>query len=128
RIDWTHTALVQGNAIRDYVRWDDQPYSVDAFPDSFARAHRIAMTHPQGPVYLCWDAALQEDPLDHEIPLVNPERAQPSAPIMGNPDALAKAAELLVRAEMPVILTGYTGRSEVGFKGLIELAEALGAP
>ena len=25
-IDWTHTALVQGNAIRDFVKWDYQPY------------------------------------------------------------------------------------------------------
>src|SRR6266571_4989536 len=36
-IDWTHTALVQGNAVRDFVRWDDQPFTVDGFPDSFAR-------------------------------------------------------------------------------------------
>jgi acetolactate synthase I/II/III large subunit len=128
RIDWTHTALVQGNAIRDYVRWDDQPYSVDAIPDSFARGHRIALTHPQGPVYLCYDAALQEDPIDHEVRSIDPERAQPPAPIMGNPDALARAAEYLVQAEMPVIITGYTGRSEAGFTALIELAEALGAP
>src|SRR5262245_43690438 len=28
RIDWIHTANVQGNAIRDYVKWDDQPASV----------------------------------------------------------------------------------------------------
>ena len=26
-IDWTHTALVQGNAVRDYVKWDYQPTS-----------------------------------------------------------------------------------------------------
>lgn len=128
RIDWIHTALVQGNAVRDYVRWDDQPYSVDAIPDSFARGYRIALTHPQGPVYLCWDSALQEDPLDHEVPLIDPARAQPPAPIMGNPTALAAAADMLVKAEMPVILTGYTGRSEAGFTALIELAEALGAP
>src|SRR5660397_139842 len=24
-IDWVHTALVQGNQVRDYVKWDDQP-------------------------------------------------------------------------------------------------------
>ena len=26
-IDWIHTANVQGNAIRDFVKWDDQPGS-----------------------------------------------------------------------------------------------------
>ncbi|HZT07493.1 MAG TPA: thiamine pyrophosphate-binding protein [Chloroflexota bacterium] len=126
-IDWTHTALVQGNAVRDYVRWDDQPYTVDAVPDSFARGYRIALTHPQGPVYLCYDAALQEDPLDHEVELVDPKRSQPPAPIMGDPSALAQAADMLVKAEMPVILTEYTGRTQTGYAALVELAEALGA-
>ena len=62
-IDWTHTALVQGNAVRDYVKWDYQPTSIDGVPESFARAYSIMMTEPQGPVYMCYDAALQEEPL-----------------------------------------------------------------
>ena len=63
-IDWTHTALVQGNAVRDYVKWDYQPTSIEGVPESFARAYSIMMTEPQGPVYMCYDAALQEEPLD----------------------------------------------------------------
>ena len=47
-IDWVHTALVQGTQVRDYVKWDDQPASVDAFPDSLVRAYRTATTEPQG--------------------------------------------------------------------------------
>src|SRR5919202_4093257 len=68
-IDWIHTANVQGSAVRDYTKWDDQPASVDGIPGSFARAYRVAMTEPQGPVYLCFDAGLQEEPLDREIRL-----------------------------------------------------------
>ncbi len=63
-IDWIHTALVQGNLVRDYVKWDDQPASVAAVPEAFARAYRIAMTEPKGPVYLCFDADLQEGRLN----------------------------------------------------------------
>src|SRR5207247_1971499 len=59
----------QGNAVRDFTKWDDQPASVDGIPSSFARGYRVAMTEPQGPVYLCYDAQLQEDPLDRPIPL-----------------------------------------------------------
>jgi len=44
RIDWIHTANVQGNAVRDYTKWDDQPASVDGIPTSFARGYRVAMT------------------------------------------------------------------------------------
>ena len=67
RIDWIHTANVQGNAVRDFTKWDDQPTSVDGIPSSFARGYRVAMMEPQGPVYLCYDAQLQEDPLDRDI-------------------------------------------------------------
>ena len=38
-IDWVHTAQVQGNLVRDFVKWDDQPGSVEAVPDSFIRAY-----------------------------------------------------------------------------------------
>jgi acetolactate synthase-1/2/3 large subunit len=38
RTDWIHTAKVQGNAIRDFTKWDDQPNSIDDVPESFARA------------------------------------------------------------------------------------------
>jgi acetolactate synthase-1/2/3 large subunit len=48
-IDWVHTALVQGNLVRDFVKWDDQPASVEAVPDSFIRAYRLATTDPMGP-------------------------------------------------------------------------------
>src|SRR6266576_2608569 len=68
-IDWTHSALVQGNAIRDYVKWDYQPTSIEGVPESFARAYSIMTTEPQGPVYMCYDAALQEEPLTRKVPL-----------------------------------------------------------
>jgi len=29
-IDWIHTAQVQGNLVRDFVKWDDQPVGVEA--------------------------------------------------------------------------------------------------
>ena len=61
-IDWTHTALVQGNAVRDYTKWDYQPTSIEGVPESFARAYSVMMTDPPGPIYMCYDAALQEAP------------------------------------------------------------------
>ena len=63
-IDWVHTALVQGNLVRDFVKWDDQPASVEAVPDSFIRAYRLATTEPQGPVYICYDGDVQEKQLE----------------------------------------------------------------
>ena len=79
-IDWTHTALVQGNAVRDYTKWDYQPTSIHGVPESFARAYSIMMTEPKGPIYMCYDAALQEDPLIDKVELPPAEAVQAAVP------------------------------------------------
>ncbi|MCL6563778.1 MAG: thiamine pyrophosphate-binding protein, partial [Firmicutes bacterium] len=81
-IDWIHTALVQGNLIRDFVKWDDQPASLASLADSVYRAWRLALTEPAGPTYVCFDGALQEDPLpDGYIPEIpDPARYAPGSP------------------------------------------------
>ncbi|MGC2517695.1 MAG: thiamine pyrophosphate-binding protein, partial [Burkholderiales bacterium] len=87
RIDWTHSANVQGQAVRDYTKWDYQPTTIDGAPESFARAYGVMMTEPQGPVYMCYDAWLQEQPLDHEVPLP-PAAAMPvPSPLAADPAA-----------------------------------------
>ncbi|MGZ8450903.1 MAG: thiamine pyrophosphate-binding protein [Candidatus Binatia bacterium] len=58
-IDWIHTANVQGEAIRNFVKWDYQPSTVDGVPGAFARAYSIMMSARQGPIYMCYDAGLQ---------------------------------------------------------------------
>ncbi len=65
--DWVHTALVQGNMVREFVKYDDQPNSVDAVPESFLRAYRIAMTEPKGPVYVCLDTDVQEQKITSPV-------------------------------------------------------------
>jgi benzoylformate decarboxylase/acetolactate synthase-1/2/3 large subunit len=49
-IDWVHTANVQNSSVRDFTNWDDHPYSVEAVPESLARAWRVATMAPPGPV------------------------------------------------------------------------------
>ena len=127
-IDWTHTANIQGNAIRDYVKFDDQPYNAASIPEAFARAYRVMMTEPKGPVYLCWDAGIQEDRLTADVPIPNVARLMPPSPLQGDLKALAKAAEMLVQAKNPVILTDYSGRNQESFYNLVKLAELLAIP
>ena len=63
-IDWIHTALTQGQIVRDYVKWDDQPATIHDVPESFGRAVTTALTSPRGPVYVCLDVDIQEDPIE----------------------------------------------------------------
>src|ERR1700693_2084314 len=68
-VDWIHTANVNGEQLRHYVKWDYQPSSIEGVPDSFARAYAAMMTEPQGPIYMCYDAWLQEQPLERDVAL-----------------------------------------------------------
>src|SRR5206468_3322774 len=126
-IDWTHSALVQGNAVRDYVKWDYQPSSIDGVPESFARAYSIMTTEPQGPVYMCYDAALQEAPLTSKVPLLPSGAAVTPAPIAPDPKAIEAIADKLIAAEHPMLLAEYAGRRAGGLESIVELAETAGA-
>lgn len=128
RIDWIHTALVQGNQVRDYVKWDDQPYSLADVPDSFIRGYRIATTEPMAPVYINYDADIQEDSITSPVELPDIGRYAPPAPMQANSDALRKAAQLLVSAQFPLIIADTVGRNPKTVPALIELAELLAIP
>ena len=126
RIDWIHTAQGQGEAVRDYTKWDYQPHAIDGVPEAFARAYAVMMTEPRGPIYMCYDAWLQEQKLDREVPL--PPRHAARVPSRLAPDGaeLGRAADLIARAEKPVIIAEYVGREAEGFSALVELAETAG--
>jgi benzoylformate decarboxylase/acetolactate synthase-1/2/3 large subunit len=124
-IDWIHSANVQGNTVRDYTKWDDQPFSISSVPESIARACRIATSEPAGPVYIALDAGLQEDRIDGEIPSPDLDRLTPPTRIGPDPSALDRLAEMLVDARRPVMIPGYAGRDPAAFDQLVELAEVL---
>ncbi len=126
-IDWIHTANVQGQAVRSYTKWDYQPASIDGIVDSFARAYGIMMTEPTGPVYLCYDAGLQEKPLSAQPALTAIGGQRVPTRVAADAQALAAAADLLVAAENPVLLAEYSGARPGNFAAHVELAETLAA-
>src|SRR5215831_14558117 len=94
-IDWIHSANVNGEQLRHYVKWDYQPASIEGVPDSFARAYAAMMTDPQGPIYMCYDAWLQEQPLVRDVALPNAAHSKVPAAMAADPAALAAVAERL---------------------------------
>jgi acetolactate synthase-1/2/3 large subunit len=127
-IDWVHTAQVQGNLVRDFVKWDDQPGSVEAVADSFIRAYRLATTDPMGPVYLCYDSEVQEKKLNGEVPFPSLDRYAAALPMQAPEEGFEKTVKWLVEAKTPAIIADRVGRREAGFKALLELAELLAIP
>jgi thiamine pyrophosphate-dependent acetolactate synthase large subunit-like protein len=126
-IDWIHTSQDQGALVRNYVKWDDQPGSVAAIPESMLRAWQQTNTAPHGPVYVCLDAAIQEQRLAEAVPLPDPRRFAPAPAACPPKEGVKQAAKLLAHAAHPVILFGRGARTEEAWQRRVALAERLGA-
>jgi len=126
-IDWIHTAFAQGSAVRDFTKWDYQPASVHGVPDSFARAYSIMMTEPQGPVYMVYDAGLQEGELTETVQMPTAAAVKVPPRLAADPKLIGEAADMLLAADYPVLLTEYAARAPIGFDDTVTLAETVGA-
>lgn len=122
-----HSAQDPNALVRDFTKWDDQPVSLSHFSQSMVRAYRLAMTPPYEPVAIALDAGLQEEPNRHRDKLTIPKFI-PSAAPQADVAALRAAAQLLVDAANPVIVTERAARTAAGMRLVTELAEALQAP
>src|SRR5947207_6768036 len=126
-VEWEHSVQDAASIVRDFVKWDDTPISLQHFAESAARAYKITMTPPMEPVLIVADSELQERPLSEKDKL-RPQRVTRTAPPQGDSGAVAEAAKLLVAAQNPVIIADRAARTQAGMKSLVELAEALQAP
>ncbi|MET0210711.1 MAG: thiamine pyrophosphate-binding protein [Burkholderiaceae bacterium] len=126
-VDWIHTSSDMAALVRDYTKWDDQPASVAASLESILRAYRMATTAPQGPVYVCLDAGLQEEALAVPPPLPPLERYPAPRAVDPPAQAVAEIAAALAGAEHPLILIGRVANDPGCFARRVQLAERLGA-
>ncbi len=125
-VEWAHSAQDAASILRDYVKWDDAPQSLQHFAESMTRAYKIAMTPPMGPVVIMLDGHLQETAVGDlvtNIPAMSPTQAP-----VGDAGAVEEAAAWLVNAEAPVIAADWMAHDQTGIDRLVELAEALQAP
>lgn len=126
-IDWIHTSQDAGAMVRSFVKWDDQPISLQASMTSLLRARQITETAPTAPVYVCLDVTMQETRLYGAPVLPNVERYAPTAAPYANPELVRQMAQLLADARRPVLLVGRVSRDEAEWQQRIELAERLQA-
>jgi acetolactate synthase-1/2/3 large subunit len=126
-VEWEHSVQDAASIVRDFVKWDDTPISLQHFAESAARAYKIAMTPPMEPVLIVADSELQERPLAQKEKLQVQRITRPGAP-QGDAGAVAETAKLLVGAQTPVIVADRAARTAAGMKYLVELAELLQAP
>ena len=83
-VEWYHCVQDPAGIVRDFIKWDDQPSSLQHFAESTIRAYKMAMTPPMEPVMITADGMLQEHPIEDEAKLVIP-KLHLSAPPTGEP-------------------------------------------
>ena len=79
--EWQHSAQDAAATVRDFLKWDDQPTGLQNFAESAARAYKITMTPPMGPVLLSLDQFMQEGPIPGvhgEGPITDPKDLAPA--------------------------------------------------
>ncbi|MEW5424804.1 thiamine pyrophosphate-binding protein [Amorphus sp. 3PC139-8] len=126
-IDWLHTSRDQGSLIRNYVKWDDQPASMEAGIESMLRANMISRTAPTGPTYVNFDVSVQERQHKDLPTLPDYARYQPPLPAAPAMEGVERAAELLRNAKKPVVLAGRVSRNPKDWARRVALVEALNA-
>ena len=122
-----HSAIDPAVVVRDFVKWDDQPASLQHFAESAVRAYKVATTPPMAPVLLSVDSELQENPIPNPAALHIPKLSHVTFP-QGDSAAIAETAQYLVKAENPVIVADRLARTPAGMARLVELAELLQCP
>src|SRR5580698_9501560 len=103
-IDWIHTAR-----------------------EAILRGTWIANTAPQGPVYINFDAELQEMKVAEQLPAIDVARFMPPVSTAAPADLIKQAAAMLKDAKQVLILAGRASRSEEAWNARVALAEALNA-
>ena len=126
-IDWIHTARDQGALIREYTKWDDQPASPGAAREAILRGTWIANTVPHGPVYINFDAELQEMKISEQLPPIEVARYMPNVSTAAPAEVVREAAAMLKGAKQVLILAGRASRDLDAWNARVALAEALNA-
>src|ERR1700722_18249526 len=109
---------------RPFVKWAAEVHRVEDLPVYVHRAVKTALAPPTGPVFLALPGDILKN--DADINLLEPTRVAPR--IRGDADAVAAAADLLAKAERPVIIAGDAVAQSRAHKELVALAEAIAAP
>ena len=120
-----HSAQDMGALVRDYVKWDAEPITLERFAEYAVRAYKIMMTPPQEPVMFTVDHDLQEEPADASLRVPRLTMTEPPA---GDRNAVREVASMLLAAERPLITSQRLARTQTGIDDLIELAELLEVP
>ena len=116
------------NVMRPYVKRTYQAFRPEMMPLTVRQAYALMLSGRPGPVHIDVPLNVFVEEADVEIPEPGPWREGISWRHQGDPTAVAKAAQMLIGAERPVIVAGNGVHVAEALPELRALAETLQIP
>ncbi|MCC6778580.1 MAG: thiamine pyrophosphate-requiring protein [Hyphomicrobiales bacterium] len=125
-IHWGQEVFDQGGMARELVKWDYELRAGQPVAAVVDRALDIATSAPRGPVYLTLPREVLADPA---VPARRARRLSVAAmPPVPSASEIAAVADVIARAEFPLIVTSWAGRDPRAFIALLTLADTFALP
>ena len=126
-IHWPQEMRDQGAMVREFVKWDYQLPNGEVLENTVDRAINISMSEPKGPIYLTLPREVLAAPVQ-KFTFQSPSRHRTPSPPYPDTRAIDEAAEMIARAENPLIITSSAGRDEADMAKLAALADSFAIP
>ena len=120
-IHWIQDVPDQKAIIAQYCRYSAEIKRGKNVKQMVNRALSFATSEPRGPVYLLGSREAMEE--DIEPYQINQEQWGPAELGALTTKQLKHVAEILINAEEPLLITGYSGRNHAVPKALVEIAD-----
>ena len=105
------------------VKWSAEPRTADEMGPILARAFKIAMTPPRGPVFI----SLPVDVMSNETHILATSNQGTLTPGPASAEQIAELADRLSKSSSPAIIAGDDVTTFNGFNSLVTIAEKCGA-
>ncbi len=123
---WGPRSISHVGIFKEVTKWSVLVTKPENVPEVIRRAFRIMLTGRKGPVHV--DLAQDVIRAEIEAEFQPPKKYRPMGPVRGNPLLIKEAAEHLVNAVSPAIMSGGGIIASGASPELVELATLLGSP
>ncbi|KAI0345509.1 thiamine diphosphate-binding protein [Trametopsis cervina] len=126
---WVQDVPDQASIVRQYMRYTTQIMSGKSAAKIVMRAHQIANSGPQGPVYLSARREILEEELDQSVASaeLNMSKWPPIASEALSPTAVQTIIDALSSANFPLIIVAHSGRNTRTVATLSQLSDQFAA-
>ena len=123
---WGPRSISHVGIFKEVTKWSVLVTRPDSIPEVMRRAFRIMLTGRKGPVHI--DIAQDVIRSEIEAEVRPPQKYRPMGVIRGDSELIRQAAQLLVKADSPSIMSGGGVMAAGASQEVLELATLLGAP